>query len=117
MEIVSKSATNMSGPQDELPPSWESHVLIPLTQNLLGGVAVGGLGMIGVIAYTGAVGNVVDLYNASIWCALAGGLVACIVTIIRFFGDDLGIVTTAYRMGYQARDAEVSALHMEIRAL
>src|SRR5258706_11761302 len=78
-------------------PTWEAHVLIPITQNILGGVAVGALGFIGVIAYTGAINNIVDLYNAGVWCGLAGGIVTCIITIIRFFGDDLGIVLAAYR--------------------
>lgn len=97
-------------------PTWEAHVLIPVTQNILGGIAVGALGFIGVIAYTGTVENAIDLYNAGVWCGLAGGIVTCAVTIIRFFGDDLGVVTTAYKAGYHARDSQVAALELELRA-
>lgn len=103
--------------QQEILPTWASHVWIPLSQNILGGVAVGALGMIGAIAYTGAMDRLIDLYNASVWCTLAGGVGASLITVIRFWGDDLGLLITAYRLGHQSRDAEVSALHMEIHAL
>lgn len=117
MDIASKPLTTMEDPQQELPPTWVTHLFLPISQNVVGGAAFSLIGMIGVIAYTGAADTTIDLYNAGVWCALAGGLVACIITVVRFFGDDLGIVLAAYRTGYQARDAEVSALHMEIRAL
>ena len=96
--------------------TWETRIAIPLVQNIVGGIAVGALGMIGVIAYTGSFGVVVDFYNAGVWSALAGGVVAGVFTVVRFFGDDLGIVMAFYRAGQRSRDAQISALELLLSA-
>lgn len=98
-------------------PTWVTHYLLPLAQNLTGGAAVSVFVFLGVIAYTGLANPLIDLYNAGVWCSLAGGAVACILTIIRFFGDELGLLQAAYNAGYNAREPEVSALHMELHTL
>jgi hypothetical protein len=91
--------------------TWISHVLVPITQNLLGGIAVAGLGMIAVQAATGEVTP-----SAALWCALGGGLVTCIVTVLRFFGDDFGLYSAAYRAGRRSRDAEMDNLNKQLHA-
>jgi hypothetical protein len=35
--------------------------------------------------------------------------------LTRFFADDVGIVTAAYRAGASSRNAEVNALHLQLR--
>lgn len=94
------------------PVTWIGHVLVPLTQNMLGGVAVTALGAIAVQAVTGAVSS-----QALTWCALVGGAVACTFTVLRFFGDDLGIVTGAYKAGRRSRDAQVAELQLQLRSM
>ena len=92
------------------PPTWASHVLIPLAQNVAGGMAVWGLGLIGymTIQYTRALPW--DLDGARLWCGFVGGAVTCLVTVIRFFGDDLGLLASAYKLGQASRDAEIANL-------
>lgn len=92
-------------------PAWSSHVLIPVAQNVLGGVAVAGLAMMGVYAYGAPIEN-----GAGVWCAFGGAAVTCIITITRFFGDDLGLLTAAYKAGRVSRDAQIAALELELRA-
>lgn len=97
-----------------VPPAqvtWISHVLVPVTQNMLGGIAVAGLGIIGVQAATGEVTP-----SAALWCALGGGLVTCVVTVMRFFGDDFGLYSAAYRAGRRSRDGEFDNLNKRLHA-
>jgi hypothetical protein len=91
------------------PVTWISHVLVPLTQNIVGGIAVAGLGCIAVQAATGQVTP-----NAAVWCALAGGVVTCVVTVLRFFGDDFGLYRAAYNAGRRSRDAQIAALQLQV---
>lgn len=93
------------------PTTWASHVLIPLAQNVAGGLAVAGLGAIGVAAWGAPVDGV-----AGLWCAFGGAAVTCVITITRFFGDDLGLIAAAYRAGQRSRDAQIAALELELRA-
>jgi hypothetical protein len=58
-----------------------------------------------------------DMDGARVWCGLAGGAVACVATVIRFFGDDLGLMAAAYKAGQASRDAEINNLHLELRAI
>jgi len=92
------------------PTSWASHVLIPVAQNVLGGMAVAGLGLMGVYAYGVPIDGV-----AGLWCAFGGAAVTCIITLTRFFGDDLGIIAAAYRAGQASRDPQIAALQLELR--
>lgn len=70
-------------------------IIIPLAQNLIAGVAIGLLGCMGVY-----------VFGALTWetgaAAFAGGLfVACVVTVLRFFADDVGLLAWADRNGYK----------------
>lgn len=104
----------------EVSQTWENDIFVPLSQNILGGVAVAGLGMAGVIAVSGAIGQSIDLYPYGIGCAMAGAVVTCVITIIRFFGDDLNIILEAYRTGVATeRDRlmpRIAALELELSA-
>jgi hypothetical protein len=91
------------------PVTWISHVLVPLTQNIVGGIAVAGLGCIAVQAATGQVTS-----TAALWCILAGGVVTCVVTVLRFFGDDFGLYRAAYNAGRRSRDAQIAALQLQV---
>jgi hypothetical protein len=91
------------------PVTWISHVLVPLTQNVVGGVAVAGLGAIAVQAIAGQVTQA-----AWLWCALVGGVVTCVVTVLRFFGDDFGLYRAAYNAGRRSRDAQIAALQLQV---
>ena len=91
------------------PVTWISHVLVPLTQNIVGGVAVTGLGCIAVQATTGTITQA-----ALMWCALAGGVVTCVITVLRFFGDDFGLYRAAYNAGRRSRDAQIAALQLQL---
>jgi hypothetical protein len=51
-----------------------------------------------------------------LWCLLAGGAVACIATIVRFFGDDVGLLLAAYRAGQHNMRLRVNALELELQA-
>lgn len=96
--------------KEEAEVTWASHLLIPLTQNVAGGVAVAGLGMVATIAAQG------DVEIWGLWAGLAGAAVAFAATVIRFFADDFGIVNGAYQAGRRSRDGEVNALQLELQA-
>jgi hypothetical protein len=95
------------------PPTWETHIVIPLVQNVAGGIAVFAL------CWTVTVGLgqyflwAVLLKELSFWSAVIGGTVTATMTIIRFFGDELGLLTAAYRLGKRSADAQVNALTAE----
>ena len=94
----------------EAPPqTWTADVGVPLLQNVLGGVATAG---IAAIAW-----RTVAPLPADWWLpvALAGAAVACVATLTRFFADDMGVVTLAYKAGRRSRDVEVNALHLQLR--
>lgn len=79
-------------------------IVIPLAQNLIGGVAVALLACI-------ALYPLGMLARETVAASLAGGLaIACLVTIFRFFEDDVRIGGWIYKRGRASRDAEVQAL-------
>lgn len=96
-------------------PTWMTAVVIPLTQNILGGLAVGAF--LALVAYGWADANAQPIEQDEIvhWALIVGGAVASAATFIRFFGDDVGLIASAYRQGQQSRDAEVAALQLELR--
>lgn len=96
--------------KEEAEVTWASHLLIPLTQNAAGGVAVAGLCLVAVVA----AGFDVDAF--ALWAGLAGGTVTCTATVIRFFADDFGIVNGAYQAGRRSRDPEVNGLQLELQS-
>jgi hypothetical protein len=91
------------------PQTMLADVVVPLTQNVIGGVATSGLLAIAWRA--------VGLPPSDWWIpvALAGSAVACVVTLTRFFADDIGITAAAYNAGRRSRDVEVNALHLQLR--
>ena len=102
--------------KEALEVTWISHVLVPLAQNLAGGAAVAGLYWIGYEASKTWVDLGAEPDVVWLWAKLAGGAVACAATFVRFFADDFGIVTAAYRAGQRSRDAEINALQLELQA-
>lgn len=94
---------------DAPPQTWTANVGVPLLQNVLGGVATSGIVAI--------VWRTVGDLPADWWVpvSLAGAAVACMATLTRFFADDVGIVSLAYNAGRRSRDAEVNALHLQVR--
>lgn len=95
------------------PPTWETHIVIPLVQNIAGGIAVFAL------CWTVTVGLgqyllwPVILKELSFWSAVSGGTVTAAMTIVRFFGDELGLLAAAYRLGKRSADSQISALVAE----
>lgn len=100
-------------------PTWESRIVIPVTENVLGGISVGAAWM-GVTIALQFWNIQFDLYNAGIFAALAGGAWAAFWNIVRFSGDEIGIVTGAYQMGRADEHAllmpRIAALELELRA-
>lgn len=100
---------------ESLPPSptWETHIVIPLVQNLAGGVAVFALCWIITVGLGHYLLWDLILRQLAFWSALLGAAVAAGMTIVRFFGDELGLLATAYRLGKRSADAQVNALIAE----
>lgn len=98
--------------QSTIPPpqSLEQNVLVPLLQNTSGGIASSALAYI-ILVVAGT--SVDQLF----WSLIIGIAATSLATIIRFFGDDLGIVTAAYRAGAASRTEEVNRLTNELNAL
>src|SRR6478672_7198477 len=80
-------------------PTWTTDILVPLTQNICGGAALGALGFIGFVAVSEWHQVLWHADDALLWCILLGAAVTCTMTVIRFFGDDLGLLTTTYKAG------------------
>lgn len=99
-----------------VPQTWETAIVIPLIQNILGGLAVGAF--LAILSYGWAEGNQLPVDQDALmhWAEIVGAAVCCAATFVRFFGDDVGLLTGAYRKGQQSRDAEVAALQLELRA-
>lgn len=93
--------------------TWRSDVLIPLTTNLLSGMAVGG--GIAIMWYLIARNDLPG--DWWIPCAAAGALWAIAWTIVRYNGDELGMFGAAYRAGRASRDAEVNHLTLQLHTL
>ena len=96
--------------------TWETAIIIPLTQNIVGGLAVGVF--LAVLSYVWADINTLPVEQNTLihWALIVGAAVTCAATFLRFFGDDVGLLATAYRKGQCSRDAEVAALQLELRA-
>ena len=91
-------------------------VLVPVLQNLLGGLGAGVVIWILFAAALSALalpptGEAIKLIAAAV-----GGLVAAFATSFRFFGDELGIANQMYRRGQQSQLARLNTLQAELRA-
>jgi hypothetical protein len=115
--VVNPETLQMTVQEQALEPqTWTSDVLVPLTQNLCGGIAVGVLGFIGFLARSQWRQILWSADDALFWCSLAGGAVSCLVTILRFFGDDLGVIAAAYNAGRRSMLPRISALEEHLQA-
>ena len=77
--------------------TWETAIIIPLTQNIVGGLAVGVF--LAVLSYVWADINTLPVEQNTLihWALIVGAAVTCAATFLRFFGDDVGLLATAYR--------------------
>lgn len=96
--------------------TFATDIFIPLLQNVLGGVAVAGLCAIAGLLLSQLVGRQPDVPALAVWCLLIGAAVSCTVTVIRFFGDDVGVVRFAYKRGQNSMRLRVNALELELQA-
>ena len=100
----------------EAEQTFAADIFIPLLQNILGGGAVAGLCAIAGLVLSQVAGSTLDGATLALWCSLIGGAVACAVTVIRFFGDDIGIVRFAYQRGQNSMRLRINALELELQA-
>lgn len=98
------------------PPTFVTEIGVPLLQNLIGGAAVAGLVAILALAFSRWQATPLDEQTVSLWCVLLGGAVACVATVVRFFGDDLRLIQAAYRAGQNNMRLRVNALELELQA-
>lgn len=101
----------------EVAATWETHVLIPLVQNLLGGIAVFAFSSICIYAVSLTFDLVLDWRFMLVICSLLGGAFATFWTIVRFYGDDWGILATAYKAGKNSQQDRITAQAQEIHYL
>ena len=97
--------------------SWESHILAPITQNIGGGLATGLLLALAAYAWDRLNGLYFDIDTVAIWSAIAGGMVVCATTIIRFYADEIGLLSAAYRAGQASQQEEIQRLNRQISQL
>lgn len=96
--------------------TFATDIFIPLLQNVLGGAAVAGLCAIVGLVVSQLAGHQSNVPALAVWCLLIGAAVACAVTVIRFFGDDIGVVRFAYQRGQNSMRLRVNALELELQA-
>jgi hypothetical protein len=101
---------------EERPQAFAADIFVPLLQNVIGGGAVAGVLAILSVAGSRWASRPLSGEDIAFWCLLAGGAVACVVTVIRFFGDDIGLVRHAYRRGQESMRLRVNALELELEA-
>jgi hypothetical protein len=106
--------TLQAQPQEQ--QTWTADILVPLTQNICGGAALGALGFIGFVAVSEWRRLIWYADDALLWCILLGCAVTCAMTVIRFFGDDLGLITGAYKAGQRSMLPRISALETNLQA-
>ncbi len=103
--------------EDELPVTWASHVLIPLAQNMVGGVFVAvAVGAVA-IAVARLLDTRLDMADLQFWCIICGVMVCASATCVRFFGDDLGLIKVAYDAGVKSADNQINGLTAENQRL
>ena len=100
----------------ETEQTFATDIFIPLLQNILGGGAVAGLCAIAGLVLSQLADLHLEVSTFATGCLLIGGAVACAVTVVRFFGDDIGIVRFAYQRGQNSMRLRVNALELELQA-
>ena len=96
--------------------TWTADILVPLTQNICGGAALGALGFIGFVAVSEWRQVLWHAADALLWCLLLGSAVTCLMTVLRFFGDDMGLLAGAYKAGQRSMLPRISALETNFQA-
>lgn len=94
--------------------NWEGNVLVPLVQNAAGGVAAAIMIATATYAWDYANGLATDGWELLRWGVIIGVAVAAIATIVRFFGDEVGLMRAVYVAGQRSRDDEIQRLNRQI---
>lgn len=94
--------------------NWEGNVLVPLVQNAAGGVAAAIMIATVTYAWDYANGLATDGWELLQWGVIIGVAVAAIATIVRFFGDEVGLMRAVYVAGQRSRDDEIQRLNRQI---
>lgn len=95
------------------PVSWTANYLIQLVQALTTGGMIAGL--VAAAWFWLASGDLPAWWWAV--CLTVLGVWATFWTIVRFHGEETGLMRAWYRAGQRSRDAEVNALWMELETL
>lgn len=90
-------------------------VIVPVLQNLLGGLGAGIVVWLLVVGLLGLSGQAIPDALRYIAGGM-GGLVASLATTFRFFGDELGIGQKLYRLGQDSQQGTIKALRVELNA-
>src|SRR5215210_5357135 len=115
--LIDPDSLAMSLHEQQLEPqTWTADILVPLTQNICGGAALGTLGFIGFVAVSEWRRIVWYTDDALLWCVLLGSAITCVMTVIRFFGDDMSLITRAYKAGQRSMLPRISALETNLQA-
>lgn len=99
--------------QQPAPVSWTANYLIQLVQALTTGGMVAGL--VAAAWFWFSAGDLPSWWWAV--CLTVLGVWATFWTIVRFHGEETGLMRAWYRAGQRSRDAEVNALWMELETL
>lgn len=89
--------------------TWSESFLMPLAQNIIGGMATSGIAATG--AYLLATTSVETVQKIAL---VSGILTTCGFTVVRFFGDDLGLLRRAYRQGQQSMIPQINRLQHQL---
>lgn len=92
--------------------NFTGQVIIPLIQNLMGGLAVAGAlltVLAGIYLYSGWWDD-----RAGLSALCVGALVLCVATFIRFFADDFGLLKKAYQAGADQAEGRIDTLNREL---
>lgn len=97
--------------------SWESHIVVPLTQNLGAGICAAIILVL--LTYSWDRLNYLAFArdDTLIWSGICGAILACAMTIIRFYADEIGLLTAAYRAGQRSMHDEIQRLNRQISLL
>lgn len=97
--------------------SWESHIVVPLTQNLGAGICAAIILVL--LTYSWDKLNYLAFVrdDTLIWSGICGTILACTMTIIRFYADEIGLLTAAYRAGQRSMQDEIQRLNRQIALL
>lgn len=100
--------------QERQAQNWEGNVWVPLVQNGAGGVAAAILLATLTYAWNYANGLAIDGDELLRWCVIVGVGVLAVATIVRFFGDEIGLMRAVYVAGQRSRDDEIQRLNRQI---